>query len=173
MKLKGFLLIVSVLVSGFAFSQQDIFDAARFGTIDDVKELIAKNPDTINVVDASGYSPLTLACYRGNDKVAIFLASKVEDIDGESKYGTPLMAAVYKNREAVVKVLLEHGADPNLADANGTSPLHYAIIMRNKTIIKQLVEAKADMSTKDNRGNTAIDYANMTQDEEIINLIVK
>lgn len=173
MKLRYLILVSYLVISSFAFSQENIFEVARFGSVEEVKELMTINSDTINSIDKTGYSVLTLACYRGNDDVAIFLAPRVKEINGNSKYGTPLMAAVYQNREAIVKVLIKNKADVNLADKNGTSPLHYAIIARNKNIIKLLVEAKADTKAKDKRGNTAEDYANMTQDDDIINLVLK
>lgn len=166
-------LFLFLLVSVLSYSQENIFDVARSGTIEDVKRLMAINPDTINIADINGYLPLTLACYKGNNEVAIFLAPKVKNIDGTSDYGTPLMAAVYKNRTAIVKQLLELNANPNFADANGTTALHYAIILRNEQIIKLLIDANADVNFKDNRGNTAKDYAAMTQKETIIELINK
>lgn len=161
------------MVSFLCYSQKNIFDVARSGTIEDVKKLMAINPDTINSISTNGYPPLTLACYRGNNDVAIFLASHVKNIDGTSEYGTPLMAAVYKNKPQIVKHLLKLNANVNFADANGTTPLHYAIILRSEEIIKLLLDAKADVTFKDNRGNNAIDYASMTKNETIIDLVNK
>lgn len=155
------------------YGQTNIFDIARSGSIEDVKRLMSINPDTINMIDSNGHLPLTLACYRGNKDVAIFLASKVKNIDGSSDYGTPLMAAVYKNKTEIVEQLLRLKANPNFADANGTTALHYAIILRNVQIINLLIQANADVNFMDKRGNTAKDYANMTQNESIIELIHK
>lgn len=162
-----------LMVSFLCYSQKNIFDVARSGTIEDVKKLMAINPDTINSISTNGYPPLTLACYRGNNDVAIFLASHVKNIDGTSEYGTPLMAAVYKNKPQIVKHLLKLNANVNFADANGTTPLHYAIILRSEEIIKLLLDAKADVTFKDNRGNNALDYASMTKNETIIDLVNK
>ncbi|WP_298758459.1 ankyrin repeat domain-containing protein [uncultured Psychroserpens sp.] len=174
MNIKKFCLIYCLFLSVFhGFAQKNIFDVARSGTVTDVKTLMAINLDTINAVDSNGYCPLTLACYKGNEKVALFLASNVEDIDGNSDYGTPLMAAVYKNRPLIVKHLLKLKANPNSADVNGTTPLHYAIIFRNEEIIKLLMDANADIYFKDNRGKNAKDYAAMTQNDTIIKLINK
>ncbi len=173
LKIKQFCIIVLLFVSALAFAQDDIFDVARTGTVKDVKALMVINPDTINAVNPKGFVPLTLACYRGNTDVALFLASRVKDIDGNSDYGTPLMAAVFKKQTKIVKGLLELDANPNLADVNGTTPLHYAIIFRSESIIKLLIDANADVEFKDNRGNSAREYAAMTNDETIINLINK
>lgn len=164
---------VFLLISFFSYSQKNIFDVARSGTVEDVKDLMAINADTINAIDANGHLPLTLACYKGKEDVAVYLASHVKNIDGVSDYGTPLMAAVYKNRPMIVEHLLTLNANANIADANGTTPLHYAIILRSESIIKLLMEADADVNFKDKRGNNAIDYAAMTQNESIIQLINK
>lgn len=173
MNIKQLSLVSLLFISFLSFSQESIFDIARSGTVEDVKELMKINSDTINAIDSNGYVPLTLACYKGDKDVALFLASNVQDIDGNSNYGTPLMAAVYKNRPIIVEHLLKLKANPNLADANGTTPLHYAIIFRNEKIIKLLIDAKADVDFKDHRGNNAKDYATMTNNESIIKLINK
>lgn len=162
-----------LMLSFLSYSQNNIFDVARKGTVKDVERLMTINPDTINIPDSDGHLPLTLACYRGNKEVAIYLASKVKNVDGTSDYGTPLMAAVYKNEIEIVQYLLNSNANVNLADANGTTPLHYAIILRSEPIIRLLIEADADVTAKDNRGKSARDYAAMTQNESIIQLINK
>jgi hypothetical protein len=116
---------------------------------------------------------LTLACYRGNSEVALFLAGRVSDIDGGSKYGTPLMAAVFKDEQELVAILLKFKANPDLTDVSGTSPLHYAAIKQNDGIVKLLVEAHADTNLKDNKGRTPMDYAKMAKNQKIIDILNK
>src|SRR5690606_6107307 len=173
MNLKFLFLIGSLLLSLVMFSQKNIFDVARSGSIEELKALISINPDTINVINENGYTPLTLAAYSANDAVALYLVDKVKDINGNSKYGTPLAAAVFKGRTDIVKALLNAKANPNIADTNGSTTLHYAIMMNEETIIKLLIEAKADVNAKDNRGKSALDYAEMTKNENIILLLKK
>lgn len=160
-------------MSLMSFSQKNIFDVARNGTVDEVKKLMIINPDTINKSDTNGYMPLTLACYRGNSKVASFLAERVADIDAGSKYGTPLMAAVFKDENDLVATLLNMKANPDLADVSGTAPLHYAAMKQNDAIVKLLVEAHADINLKDNKGRTALDYAKISDNKKIIELLNK
>src|SRR5690606_23798931 len=171
MNLKFLFLIGSLLLSLVMFSQKNIFDVARSGSIEELKALISINPDTINAINENGYKPLTLAAYSANDAVALYLVDKVEDINGNSKYGTPLAAAVFKGRTNIVKALLNTNANPNIADTNGSTPLHYAIIIRNEDMIRMLVDAKADVNFQDKRGNSALDYAEMTKNENIILLL--
>lgn len=173
MNLKYLFFSGCLLLSLMMFSQKNIFDVARSGSVEELKALISTNADTINAVNEHGYTPLTLAAYNANDAVALYLVDKVKDINGNSKYGTPLAAAVFKGRTEVVKALVKASANPNIADTNGSTPLHYAIMDRNEEIIKILVDAKADVNFQDKRGNSALDYAEMTKNENIILLLNK
>jgi len=48
----------------------------------------------------------------------------------------------------VVKLLLEHGADPNVQDDEGETPLHHAAAWRdNVDIVRLLLEHGADPGT--------------------------
>lgn len=152
------------------FSQQDIFDAARKGTVEDVKNIIKQNPEAINSVNEAGYSPLILACYKGNSAVSDFLVTRVKDINGNSSMGTPLMAAVVKGNKEIVKILLEHRANPNIADPSGVTALMYATIFKQYEIVEMLLKANAVTDLKDIRGNSAVDYARISKDEKLAQL---
>jgi ankyrin repeat protein len=154
-----------------AFSQQDIFDIARKGTVEELKTAMKQNPDIINSVNTEGYSPLILASYKGNVAVAHILIKNVKDINGSSPMGTPLMAAVVKGNKEIVQALLENNADPNLTDAHGTTALIYAVQFKNAAILKSLLDHKADKSKIDDKGKTAFEYAVFSNNEEIINLL--
>ncbi|MET0758889.1 MAG: ankyrin repeat domain-containing protein [Flavobacterium sp.] len=153
------------------FSQQDIFDVARKGTVEEVKTIMKQNPDAINSINDAGYSPLILACYKGNVAVASFLIKKVKDINGNSSMGTPLMAAVVKGNKEIVQALLENKANPNITDPNGTTALIYASMFKNHDIVRLLIKAQANPDTKDNRGNSALDYAILANDDKLIEII--
>lgn len=154
-----------------AFSQQDIFDIARKGTVEELKTAMKQNPDIINSVNTEGYSPLILASYKGNVAVAHILIKNVKDINGSSPMGTPLMAAVVKGNKEIVQALLENNANPNLTDVHGTTALIYAVQFKNAAILKLLLDHKADKSKIDDKGKTAFEYAVFSNDEEIINLL--
>ena len=169
--MKCIYIIVLLFFFQNGFSQQDIFDIARKGTVEEVKAVMKQNPNSINSINDAGYSPLTLACYKGNVAVADFLIKNVDDINGNSLMGTPLMAAVVKGNLVIVKALLENKANPNLTDANGTTALIYAVQFKNTPIVKMLLEYKANKLKIDNKGKTAFEYAVFSSNEEIINLL--
>lgn len=167
-KLYFFIFFLSALPG---YSQTNIFDISRKGTLDDIVKIYNSNPEVIHQTNESGYTPLILACYYSNEKIAEFLIDKIDDINGTSDYGTPLMAAVVKGNYNIVKMLLEKNADTNIADANGTTALHYAVMFKNYDLIKLLLEANADLNKKDNRGQSALDYATIYNDKKLNNLL--
>ncbi|WP_306567586.1 ankyrin repeat domain-containing protein [Flavobacterium lindanitolerans] len=170
MKKTTFLLLFFFL-STAVFSQKDIFNVARSGTVDEVKTLMKHSPDCINDLSPEGYSPLILACYRGNTAVADFLMQHVKDINAVSGMGTALMAASVKGNVEIVKKLLEKKANPNIPDSNGTTALIYASIFKNYEIAAFLIKAEADPYAKDNRGNSALDYAILSNDDKLIQIL--
>ncbi|WP_048502689.1 ankyrin repeat domain-containing protein [Chryseobacterium sp. BLS98] len=173
--MRNIIFIISLLLGFSLTSAQEkvksIFDIARSGTVAEVKELMKKDPDIINKPNENGFSPLILACYRGNDQVADFLMDKVKDINYGSAQGSALTAAVFKGNKVLTQKLLASGADPNLADANGTTPLIYAVQLQDKDLVESLLKSKANKELADKKGKTAFEYAIFSKNHEIINLL--
>jgi ankyrin repeat protein len=160
---------VFFVFSAKVFSQNDVFNAARSGTVEDLKILVYKNPEIINTKNENGFTPLILACYKGNVAVAKFLIENSKTIDVSSDMGTPLMAATYKGQAELVQLLLENKANPNIADSNGTTPLIYAAMFGNTKVMSLLLKYKADKTHKDKDGKTAFEFAVFSGNQEIIN----
>lgn len=172
MKKTLFIAIVA-LISNLTFSQEtlDVFDIARKGTLEQAKNILKVNPNAFNTVNEDGFSPLILACYKGNNEVAKLLIETGCDINGNSKMGTPLMACIVKGNNEIAKLLIKKKADIDKADANGTTALIYCVQFNNKTILSLLLENKVDKTHKDKDGKTAFEHAVFSGNEEIINLL--
>ncbi|MES2811425.1 MAG: ankyrin repeat domain-containing protein [Bacteroidota bacterium] len=153
------------------FSQKDVFNVARSGTVNEIKELVKSDPNIINVLNSEGYSPLILACYKGNVEVVEYLIKNVKDINYTTAMGTALMAAVVKKNVPIVKLLLENNANPNISDSNGSTALIYATIFKSYEIADLLIKYKGDNAHKDNRGNSALDYAILADDDKLIQIL--
>lgn len=169
--MKNLCFLLLFISTSVTYSQSDIFDACRKGSVNDVISIYSKDVNSINKKNESGYSPLILACYHGNEQVVEFLAEKVDDVNGTSEYGTPLMAAVVKGNQNIIEILLENNADTNIVDPNGTTALHYAIFFKQLDIVKLLVKAGAKADIKDGRGQSAMDYAVLNNNEQILKLL--
>jgi len=170
-KIALLILFIATFSYGQEIKPKDVFDVARFGSVEEMKILESKNSDTINAVNKMNFTPLILACYKGNTEVASYLVKRVKDVNFNSSSGTALAASVVKGNLILSKLLLENKADPNLADAGGMTPLMYAIQFKNTELVKLLLSHKADKKQADNSGKMPFEYAVFTKNQEIINLL--
>ena len=162
--MKYLLLIFAVNLS---LAQTDVFDCARSGTADEMDVFFTTNPILVDALNDRGSSPLTLAAYYNNLPVAKYLIDKVDNINGNSKDGTPLMAAAVKGHIEIAKALVEAGADPNLTDANGATALHYAVLFNNQELATLLMDANASAFMKNDSGQSPLDFAKMHNDQTL------
>lgn len=149
----------------------DVFNVARNGTLEQAKQLVKLDPAAFNVINEEGFSPLLLACYRGNVEVAKFLIELGCNINQKSNMGTPLMAAVVKGNNQLIQYLVLKNADLDISDSNGTTALIYAVQFNNIQAIKILLKHNADKTHKDKQGKTAFEYAVFAGNEDIINVL--
>ncbi|MDX2476377.1 MAG: ankyrin repeat domain-containing protein, partial [Gammaproteobacteria bacterium] len=93
---------------------------------------------------------------------------------------TPLINAVKNGRSAAVTLLLAKGADPTLADQDGSTPLHYLALSwkpeKMEKAIDLLLEAGADIDARDRTGRTPLmmtAYNNRDQEKASAMLLAK
>lgn len=86
---------------------------AALGGAPDVLELVIKLcPSAVNVKDNSGKTPLFTAASLGHVKSLELLLNRGADVGASSEGGsTALHEAVYAEKAAAVKLLLEHGSN--------------------------------------------------------------
>ncbi len=168
-----FFLILIIFTPTFVVSQQvtDVFEIARKGTISQAEAVVKTYPKAFNAVNENGFSPLILACYRGNNEVAKFIINQGVDINVKSDMGSALMACIVKGNNEIAQFLIAKKADLNITDNQGTTALMYAVQFKNIEIIKLLLANHANKDSKDNKGKTAFEYAVFSADEAIINLL--
>jgi ankyrin repeat protein len=65
-------------------------------------------------------------------------------------------------QQAVIRYLIEAGADPNAEAAGGVTPLHRAIRNRCSAAVEVLLRAGADPRLENDHGSTAFDLAHWT-----------
>jgi ankyrin repeat protein len=74
--------------------------------------------------------------------------------------GSPeLLLAIRNGDHARVQKLLDSGADPNTADADGTTALMHAVVESDVQMMKLLVGKGASVNTKNALNSTALLYA--------------
>jgi ankyrin repeat protein len=169
--MKKIIFVLIFIQSLCCFSQRDIFAIARDGNLAELVAYLELHPNACNEVTKEGFSPLVLACYRGNKEVASFLIQNTKDLNAQSAMGTPLMAVVVKGYTDLALLLLKSGATPDGTDENGTTALMYAVQFRNIELVKVLLEYKANKTLQDKNGKTAFEFAVFSGNNEIINLL--
>ena len=98
-----------------------IFDAAGNGNVDAIKQHIAASADIDQKQPGSGNSPLSIACMMGQTDVAKALIEAGAAIEAKGKeQTTPLFNAAFFCRPETVRLLLQHKANVNTTDKNGT-----------------------------------------------------
>jgi len=78
------------------------------------------------------------------------------DIEARNEQGhTLLMAAAWHQWPKIVRLLLEHCANPNARDHLGKTPLHHAAVSSVDSV-KLLLAAGADATTRDSEGKSVL-----------------
>jgi ankyrin repeat protein len=139
-----------------------IFEAATTGKINNVIRLLAREPNLVNAYSEDGFQPLGLACFFGHFDVAEYLVKAGASINSRSRNklkAAPIQSATARGHRKIVKLLLDHSADPNIREQGGYTPLHAAAQNGDDEMIRVLLFGGADLSIASNNGKTALDLA--------------
>lgn len=100
--------------------------------------------------------PLFLAIERGNLTAVARHLAQAGEVDARNDQGrTLLAAAVIYQWPKIVRLLLEHSADPNARDNQEQTPLHHAAT-HSIDSVKLLLAAGADANTRDKDGKSVL-----------------
>ena len=161
-----------------------LMSACAQGTADMVSLILDYHPD-INYQDIYGNNALTKAVGNfGHYREIVPILLDV-GINPNARVGSSEKinyTALYKitnqalqNQDEVdygiIRLLLEKGANPNLADKKGNTPLMLAAYKGNMTVVKMLLEFGADPNLKDNNGQSAVDKAKKKGHQDIVKLL--
>lgn len=118
-------------------------------------------------------TPLTLACWKGHERVVKLLLEYRSTIDHQTKTGcTPLMEATREGHVRVVKMLLEHQADVETPDNYGQSPLFMACWKGHADVASQLLHYGANRECRTKTGITPLFQACRENHVEVVRLLV-
>jgi uncharacterized protein len=137
-----------------------LFRALRHKAAEQVRLLLAAGADP-NRADSGGAAWAERGGFktRSGDEAKAARFGPMEP--AELRGSTPLMHAVRGEQLEALRLLLEHGAQPNLRDEQGAGALIHAVRYPQASlrVIELLLGAGADPGLRDERGWTALDWA--------------
>jgi ankyrin repeat protein len=179
-----------------------LFDAARAGDLDTLRELLDADPSLARARDDSGLPPILVAGYHGQRDAMAVLAERTPEMDlfeasaaGELERlrtllnGAPGLAgtrsgdgwtavhlAAFFGRMDAVRLLLERGAPAGERSTNAMAnmPLHAAMAGRlGAKGLCLLLDHGAEVDAQQHGGYTVLHAASMHGDEELVRLLLE
>ncbi|CAB0028182.1 unnamed protein product [Trichogramma brassicae] len=160
----------------------DLYESkqTRFDLIPSYIKHFFRNYPRKNYCDAHGYTYFHAACMVADARVVKKFLSQGVNVNLDTYTRLPLSIAAQYKHEEIVKLLLEHRADPNQSDREGSTPLHALALPclcecnqdwhtcdTRKPVdkfVKMLIDSGADIEARNRHGDTPLQSAVMRFD---------
>jgi ankyrin repeat protein len=151
------------------------FEACAVGELARVQVLIKQQPDLINAYAPDGFQPLGLAAFFGHTALVAWLLEVGALVDSPSRNPMrvmPLHSAIASKHTEIVKLLLDHDADVNAAQADDFTPLHEAAQNGLLDVAQWLIDRGAAIDPRlSSSGKTPLALAIEHKHEAVSNLL--
>lgn len=148
--------------------------AAFEGSLPVVSALLEANPESINLPDDKGTTPLLYAIHAGEEAIVLLLLAYQADVNqSDAVLGrTPLMRVAYTSQhERIAQALLQHGASIEQRDNRGHTALMFACEVGHGGMVQLLLEHGAEVDTKADDGMDALSLAQANGHEDVVQLL--
>ncbi|MGC9367824.1 MAG: ankyrin repeat domain-containing protein, partial [bacterium] len=166
-------LIVLSVLSLLILSCGPSLDTTTKKWLEDQSKIYNFDPNNINSTDSDGRTPLHIASWQGRVDIIEDLIKNGANVNEKdlANNETPLFYGIEEER--VVRVLLENGAEVNIADFEGETPLLEASRNNDVEIINLLLDNGAEVNVVNEKGYTplliSVSYENYDVAELLVN----
>lgn len=126
----------------------DVFEASALGRVERLRDLLDADPSLVNAYGDDGFHPVGLASFFGHVEAARLLFERGADANQLARNEHIQTAAIHAaaasegkdeaTRYDLVKLALDHGADPNLPQGGGFTAID-AARQNGDTRVEQLL----------------------------------
>ena len=144
--------------------------ASARGNLEIVRRITAVSGAELETENIGNWSPLHIAAINGHTQIVECLVKAKVHINkqGQSKK-TALHCAT--KHPGIVKLLINHGADPNLKDSDDQTSLYIATVGEDIESVKLMVEMGADPYLQKSETDTAFDAALDKKDMNLLSAL--
>lgn len=147
-----------------------IWTAVRMGQLERCRSILEESPELLDAFSPGiPLTPLMVAVRMNRYSVAEFLISSGADVntigplESDGMGGNTVLwyaaQGARKDRDAVVELLLNNGAEMDVACEGGWTALHMAAQWNHPGIARILIKKGANSAIKDDKGKTALEIA--------------
>ena len=177
----------------------ELFTAIHDNDLQQVSQLIEREPDVARARNQNGVSALMQAVYENKPEIVVVLRDAAGELDlyeaaavGDvarlhlllgkdnaqvhslsSDGFTLLHLACFFRQPEAAQMLLAAGADPNAVSTHRISIIHSAAASRDSALVKLILAAGADPNVQQQGGYTALQSAAMHNNVEMIKVLLK
>ena len=153
----------------------ELHQCSRGNDSEKAVELVLNDDLGINTPGLCNRTPLLWASFSSSGKfiqTLIDLGANVNAQRTDDKV-TPLILSAGWNNFMAVYLLLDHGADANIVEADGCTPLHLAVIEGNQNLAKLFLEKNALVNSQNADGDSPLHTAVSNGFFDITKLLIK
>lgn len=145
--------------------------AAWFDHPEMLEELLRRGA-TLQLVDAEGRTPLTLAIDRDARRAVDVLIAAGADLEARDTDGnTPIIRAAWGGHAAIVRALAAAGADTRARGSRGATLLIAAVDSGDLDTVRVVLTLDVDRDAVDDEGSTAADRAELLRETAVADLL--
>ena len=119
--------------------------AVNQGNLEKLQELL-KIGTKIEALDPDGLTPLDLAAEKGFKEIVVELLKNGANINHEYQNNSPLLIAIDNEHVETALILVDHGANVNFQDGDGSTPLHGAASLGLTRLVKAILKQDCSSS---------------------------